>query len=920
MPANSDGVVYSKTINDINIHNIKDNLIQINKKIELITQLTIFKEINQTILTDDIKKSFKIIVTNHMKSCNQCNIKKCKIFDQLKCIHKELQINLKEAEIYNDFICHQKNGKKINKNIIICLLNEDIYTKKTYETLVLEAYEQEKITKDQMIASKICKITTIKKYLYTCVQNKKMREIIDKYVINYSKIFFAGTLVINAFLLYCHKHDMINDNLINNIQDQTVMKYMLLPMKSQISGISKECPCNEFNCFWNQYHIELESLYPSISDLTFINWDQSLNEMVKTLKNNFVLHVTKHFIKRFTSYIFLNLKTQFYIKAKKINIDNIDRSFFYDKSTVFLVSDIYHLINKGTYIIKDGIEVPTEIVSFITEERNKIGMLKQEINEDEFDFNDTQYIKNSIDCALFKKFIDIAIFLKQNNHLSYDQTNKSKPFSVFPIANIGRHFSYVDERILKQLLKHYNNNCEKEHRLNENMKIDDFLELNNGSWKEKRKIIRQNMRKKNNISKRKKNNGMGAVIQNGTIKSFLTDGVSICLYFYIISANESNEIIYDDNNDKKIQYEDAHIIGFDNGRVILSKSSQEVNKKNVSTELTSKRYQEKSLIKQHTEWFASYQEQNIDLQKAQDDLSTGSWKSVYLCDFLKMCQLYLKNITVFNKYYINDKSHALWKMRLFRKKTSIIMNYFASTLKLGINKNKITVIAMGNAKYSSTGIKGMEKNHGGVPTTKQKKMIIKTLKSFNLPFLFMDIDEYNTSKCCHKCGHKLKDVYDSNNGYSLRGLKQCVHCKTEECDEKKEIKCSAEKEYPYRFKKYCSLCSKKLSVDEIDKYWQYSTLSEDKTKSGIRLCDLKLCTNCICKTTIKLCNRDGNSAQNMRLCATNKLKGLDRPEFLRRPSKQTTKQLPFKININQFQLKMIYFIGLQQTFARLNTL
>ena len=70
------------------------------------------------------------------------------------------------------------------------------------------------------------------------------------------------------------------------------------------------------------------------------------------------------------------------------------------------------------------------------------------------------------------------------------------------------------------------------------------------------------------------------------------------------------------------------------------------------------------------------------------------------------------------------------------------------------------VIAYGAAKFAPTG-----RGERAVPTEAMRKRCANHYK-------VVPVDEYRTTKCCHRCGSVVQQVYGEN-GKILRGLKRC---------------------------------------------------------------------------------------------------------------------------------------------------
>lgn len=228
--------------------------------------------------------------------------------------------------------------------------------------------------------------------------------------------------------------------------------------------------------------------------------------------------------------------------------------------------------------------------------------------------------------------------------------------------------------------------------------------------------------------------------------------------------------------------DDTHIIAFDDGRVNLFQGAQkDANGEFVSTRLTAKYYQTKAKIHEHTEWEKQRRINNPNLAAIYDDMSKHTWRTPNLGDFLGMVECFLSHKNALTEEHIVSKEHALWRMLLWRKKMSVMMRAVARTVRrCDLKPNTKVILSVGNAKFASTGRKGAERErHGGVPTKRIGKLMVRTMRCLKLRFVYMEVDEYLTTRCCHKCGTRMNDVYDAA-GVEVRGLKCCPECSRRE--------------------------------------------------------------------------------------------------------------------------------------------
>ena len=145
----------------------------------------------------------------------------------------------------------------------------------------------------------------------------------------------------------------------------------------------------------------------------------------------------------------------------------------------------------------------------------------------------------------------------------------------------------------------------------------------------------------------------------------------------------------------------------------------------------------------------------------------------------------------------------------------------------------------------------------------------------HIRYIFGKEDEYNSTKCCYKCGRSMSDIYDTCTGYPLRGIKWCKEC----CGTKNNIEKYVIKKKEDTNLKCCCLCKKELKLNE-------QITGIDLQNLSLGTYNLKCCIDCNCKNIIKIRNRDLNAAKNIWLIAYCRIHNLERPFHLRRPKKE----------------------------------
>jgi hypothetical protein len=151
----------------------------------------------------------------------------------------------------------------------------------------------------------------------------------------------------------------------------------------------------------------------------------------------------------------------------------------------------------------------------------------------------------------------------------------------------------------------------------------------------------------------------------------------------------------------------------------------------------------------------------------------GGWKARTPEDYRKVFEVWTSGDI--SNYMINhycNVEYALWKMRLFRRRESVLYQRFKKMIgprTTEVNGSKVKVcilIGYGHAKLGTSG-KGEEP----VPTARNAILLKKYLKALNIPSDVVSVWEYLTSQMCHACHQRMHNI--KMDGRIIRGLKLC---------------------------------------------------------------------------------------------------------------------------------------------------
>lgn len=652
---------------------------------------------------------------------------------------------------------HKKKPFKKEELLIKLGIVEDPKKKKPVKQYAKECFQKDLISLDECQAMGGLSTTTIKRYLYSVVDNRQLRTVIDDYVNCYSKIYCIGSRVINAFFTKMYLEGKLTaTHLKKDFLDQTAMKYFMLPFKSELTGGNAcVCKCEEFNIFWKEYSSVFRPCYPTKQELGVVAWDQPLTTMVDKVTTAFKTHMSFHFPKRFKKYIMVRIKKDFALEDGEKTIDGVKRFIMTNESTTIFTKKLVQLINRGVTTtdhdeakeVQDS-KLPAAIVDFVIEEREYLGLASGD-NLEKLEES------RNLNSEMIVMHTRMSIFFEANN---------IKSFSIFPVADIGRTFCYIDQRVLDNLFR------KNKIRGESDLKI--VFKLTNKLWKKTGLAVRKKVKQCPKSRKERKRLGIGRLPKGAIVKSVMTDGVALCINAYYDDGTHATE-------EKYTIPDDAHTISSDDGRVNLHESVQFDTEKQeyVSTRLTAKRYQKASLIIHCRDIEDQYRKDNPEYKEIVEKLSAHSWRTCNFEKFMSTCEAYKADDPLWVKHNFLNKDRAFRKMLMWRRKNAVMtQSYVATIRKCKSAQNKHIVFSVGNGNTKSTGKKGREKErHGGVPTNWKHKILVRLMKAIKVAFTFMIVDEHLTTRMCHKCHHRMKDKYDAE-GKAVRGLKCCTHC------------------------------------------------------------------------------------------------------------------------------------------------
>ena len=263
----------------------------------------------------------------------------------------------------------------------------------------------------------------VKCCLQKYIKNKQLLPVIDKWVINLSKIVHRGSLIINHFLLYHLENNL--DSLIPNLNNQN---FFYQAFTIGLNG-SSDCPkgIKIFKDFYNKY----EHLYPKL-DRT--NGD---TQAIRYLSNQYMVN--------FSNYLFTT-----FMKRQKIFVYEFGKYKKFDSEQSYAV-----LCKINNWKCNVDTIFDDETQNFINSQRKILNIKDEKL--------DDKYLKNNLNRVLSYQYIMLFHF----------EMWESKVFNIAPIYSFGRKFITIDEKILYFIMKEANIFKEKQ----KNFTKDKFFEV-----------------------------------------------------------------------------------------------------------------------------------------------------------------------------------------------------------------------------------------------------------------------------------------------------------------------------------------------------------------------------------------------------------------------------------------------------------
>ena len=757
--------------------------------------------------------------------------------------------------------------------------------------LAREALHKEKITRDEAIDTyKAHDVTTVKLYLRSMVDDKRILDAIEDFVCTASRVFSAGSIVLNDFLArsFDNSGQSFTDDFVDGVLDQSIMSYIILPMKKDLATHKEQCDNPKAIAeYWERMKVKLLPLYPPDAGLRRFCWQQQLTFMTHQLAAAFRNHVLVHFERRFSDHVLHRIQSELGFKEGTVKVNGRDRPVFRLDGLHVFKCRVVNMIKTGDVTLpwSDDEEVerdqlPQQIVDFILAQRKEAGL----------DAGMELCNMKKLTGKLLTKHVLISRFIEQLHEqeaakdAAWEAARQQAPeasmeatrpgrlklpamFSIAPISKFGRKFCRIDAEVMRTIAAASGV---------AGASLESVFNIEPARWKETRKRARRTKRQKRRASPKCKRHraasGRGCIKKHARIDSVATDGVAVSICMKHVPPPQSRD------GDKPPSERAPStscltpcLIAYDPGRVNIFQSAApnpEDRATFVTTRLTDMAYKKGSLVFKHRDqWMPKFKEGKRELVQAIDEMSRHTWRTSHPEKLQSMVETVVRHIEQLERHHIRDDTFARWRMLMWRRKVSVATRAVLDSVysaaprcrrrstkreqdKLHtptkrerdeFRKTTFVTLAVGDAKVVSTDRKGRcGGRHGGVPTSWIWKVADRALRSQGFKFQFRREDEFRSTMCCHRCHKVMEKVFDQE-GQEDRGVRLCIN----------------------------PACARECS-----------TLAHHVNGRKLK----------IPYESFKLRNRDLNAAINIWKCADREMRGLERPEALCRGSKKAVKR------------------------------
>lgn len=700
----------------------------------------------------------------------------------------------------------------------------------------------------------------VKRYLGSVLTPRKdagLLHAIEEYVKMMSRIRAAGSKLLNIFAIRAIDSGRDID-LKSTLLDQTFVKWALLPLKGEASKRkAAEPPHPELAALWKEFKPILLPMYPTLVELRRMSWDQALSDASREYIGAFKAHVMTHFATRIKAYVRTVLISDYGLQIRKDPQTGRAMATLGDAAS-FFQSDVYDYLEKAE---PPELPLPPLVMALVAGIRERLELCDEKAKLSNVTFGEQAF--------------RLHVMMSRDRELRIRRgANNLKPFSACPVVKTHRSFAYLDTRVVESLSSGF--------KVKASRGVEDFatcLGIDRRGWNAANKRARRCRRAKS--SKRRAACGAGSFPKGWTPTSACTDGVAICVTLSKPKLAEAPSVEAIGKKKKKsdkpaaVLYaervqafvashggaDNVHLIAEDPGRCTLFQAAQKSSERSfVHSKLTRRQLLRWTLQDRRQAQETARRASRPALRAAIETLSTGTWRTTTEARFVGMLRKQLSVDDTLVEEYVEDRWYASWKMLLWRRKRSVLMQSYASVLRKVAPKGSSIFYGHGDAGFAASG-----RGEQSVPTKGRLDALRRTAKCLRsvCDVGVGAVDEFRTTMCCHGCQHALEDVRPPvmpgfPASQPLRGLKLCRRCKGHVLESTTEEGGAMDG-------------FSELRDEDGDVVWGLQ-MRVARDGDGDRSCRVR--------------NRDKNASRNIWEALNAMARGLERPEYLRRAARR----------------------------------
>ena len=469
-----------------------------------------------------------------------------------------------------------------------------------------------------------------KRYLRTCLGDEPTLKALDAYVRMASDVRSAGSQLLNLFAIrafdagwFAGRHVVDASGAIvpaegrpamsvveATLQDQTFLKYGLLPFKSALSNFHVDgCPA-ALRAVWEAHRAVLQPKYPAMTDLSRMAWDQALTDMAREMAGAVKSHVMVH----------LGARAMAYLRCRVLcDLGGVIRTVAGRRTcsaggNTFHLADMYEALESGK-----GEGLPDVVRAEVAALRDRLGLRGASRLSKLTKLTD----------GLFCLHMELSRDAERRRQATPDDPRVPRAFSALPVVRTGRTFAYVDDRVMEALVRGFG--LAERLRPGERL-FESMLGVGKEAWDAASKAARRRRRRARVVAKaasgarrrsRRRRRDPGWARRpdprTWTATSAATDGVAVCLT--LTSPVPPKAPVADAPSDaggtrERVQ-EPRHAIAADPGRVIIFEAAQcRPDGSWQSSRLTRKAYLELSCQVRRDEAEATRRRERPELREA----------------------------------------------------------------------------------------------------------------------------------------------------------------------------------------------------------------------------------------------------------------------------------------------------------------